>query len=148
MYNKETLYYLQQLGIRPWIKKGNPVLLSEPTATANRETLKLIVVLTSTLSDKTHALLQQMMSYIHLNEHELAIISVQEEQFQHRYDALVSQQPSLGILSFGFNQENQAIQQYSHIPRWKCRALDALIANPFEKKNVFKVLSEMKQLVC
>ncbi|USQ12877.1 DNA polymerase III subunit psi [Legionella lytica] len=135
MYSNLTLYYLNQIGIRPWIKREVQEQLQEKP-----NSVKVAVFVSSTLSTKARSLLQQMIRYLNLNEDELTVIPTQKEEL-HRYASLTP----FATLVFGLSQEQLLAKEQT--PVFNTLDLDYLLSNPKEKRTVFKVLSEIKQLV-
>jgi len=56
MYSNLNLYYLQQLGITPWISKD----------TIQQDSVKLAVLVRSTASTKAQAFVKRVLSFLHL----------------------------------------------------------------------------------
>lgn len=135
MYSNLTLYYLNQIGIRPWIKREVQEQLQEKP-----NSVKVAVFVSSTLSTKARSLLQQMIRYLNLNEDELTVIPTQKEELP-RYASLTP----FATLVFGLSQEQLLAKEQT--PVFNTLDLDYLLSNPREKRTVFKVLSEIKQLV-
>ncbi|MGC1182205.1 DNA polymerase III subunit psi [Legionella sp.] len=156
MYSDKTLYYLNQMGIRAWIKRPNSLsLLQLATAKQIEESkkgslrggVKLQVFISSNLSIKAQSLLAQMMAYLNLQEHELNIIPVQENEPLSNYDAKIEQQTPLAILVLGLDH-----YQFVTSVNTDCLVVNSidpnyLIANPAEKRKVFKDLHYLMQLV-
>ncbi|CAM4495035.1 MAG: hypothetical protein LEGION0403_FIIPPAGN_00523 [Legionella sp.] len=136
MYSNLTLYYLNQIGIRPWIKREAQ---EQPQEISNA--VKLAVFVSSTLSTKAQSLLQQMMGYLNLNDAEFTVISAQKDERQQRDTNL----RPFAILAFGLSQEQLSAKERSSV--FNTFDLDYLLKNPREKRTVFKVLNEIKQLV-
>ncbi len=136
MYSNLTLYYLNQIGIRPWIKREE-----QEQAQVLSNAVKLAVFVSSTLSVKAESLLQQMIGYLNLNDDEFTVISAQKIGLQPRDMACAS----LATLVFGVSQEQVYTQEQSIL--FNTLDLDYVLSNPREKRTVFKVLSEIKQLV-
>ncbi|MDR3501841.1 MAG: DNA polymerase III subunit psi [Legionella sp.] len=136
MYSNLTLYYLNQIGIRPWVKREAQ---EQPQEISNA--VKLAVFVSSTLSAKAQSLLQQMIGYLNLNNDEFTVISAQKNELQQRYTAMAP----FAALVFGLCQEQLPAKEQT--PVFNTFDLDYLLSNPSEKRTVFKVLSEIKQLV-
>jgi hypothetical protein len=144
MYSNVTLYYLNQMGIRPWIKRNDSSAVHEKGDTTKYDAIKLLVFISSRLSTKAQLLLQQMLAYINLCEQELSIIPVQEKDSLINYTSRIEQQAPAAILVLGLNKN-----QFLHDMNLNCLVLHSidpehLIANPAEKKNVFKHLNSIK----
>jgi DNA polymerase III psi subunit len=136
MYSNQTLYYLNQIGIRPWIKREAQEQSQEVT-----KAVKLAVFVSSTLSAKAQFLLQQMMGYLNLSDDELTVISAQKNELQQRHTTVTP----FVTLVFGLSQEQVVSKEKASV--FNTFDLDYLLSNPSEKRTVFKVLNEIKQLV-
>lgn len=136
MYSNQTLYYLNQIGIRPWIKREAQEQSQEVS-----KAVKLAVFVSSTLSAKAKFLLQQMMGYLNLSDDELTVIPAQKNELQQR-DTTIT--PCVTLV-FGLSQEQGLAKEQA--PVFNTFDLDYLLSNPSEKRTVFKVLNEIKQLV-
>ncbi|WP_133135389.1 DNA polymerase III subunit psi [Legionella rowbothamii] len=136
MYNNLTLYYLNQMGIRPWIKREAQEQSQEVS-----KAVKLVVFVSSTLSAKAQSLLQQMIGYLNLNDGEYTVLPAQKSEVRKRYSAITS----FATLVFGLSPEELFSKEQA--PVFNTFDLDYLLSNPSEKRTVFKVLSEIKQLV-
>jgi hypothetical protein len=137
MYTDLSLYYLNQMGIRPWLKR---IDLSK------QNTLKLLVFVHSALSIKGKSLLTQMISYLNLNQQELIIMFVQEKELLNNYDVQIAQQDPDAILILGFNKP------FLPETHQNCHVIhsinpDDLIKNPLDKRKVFKDLHYLRQII-
>ena len=137
MYTDTTLYYLNQIGIRPWIRRS----LAD---TAKQETIKLLVFRSATLTTKSQSLLQQMLHYINLPESDFSIISIQEGDSPNNYHAKIKQKAPLAIWVLGLEAINQ---DNLHCPVITSINPDHLIKNPSDKRKAFQELHYMKQLI-
>lgn len=136
MYSNQTLYYLNQIGIRPWIKRESTV----SQTTDSLDALKLIVFISAHLSGRALSLLKQMLAYLNVPEHELTIISTSDQGL----DNTLSHQKTQAVLLLGVALNNNV--------NFDCPVLtsmdpDYLITHPAEKKNAFKDLCHLKQLL-
>lgn len=71
MYNNLTLYYLKQMGVRPWIKKEEVLPSNQPLVASK----KLLIFSLPNLSIKAQILLQQIVTYLDLPTSELEVIT-------------------------------------------------------------------------
>lgn len=147
MYNNVTLYYLNQIGIRPWIKRSNITSCDKLEGTVCQGRVKLVVFTSLDLSFKAKSLLQCIMSYINLDEDELTLIPIKEESLQSTYNTTIQQYSPLAILMFGFSQYKPVTHEDAHALCLNNIDLEVLIANPIEKRTVFKLLTELKHLI-
>jgi DNA polymerase III psi subunit len=135
MYSEASLYYLNQLGIRPWIKRT----AAEHNSAVEQEVIKLLVLISANLSQKGQALLQQMLAYLRISKQEFKVVFVDKQSDVHQM-----QQTPTAVLVFGLKD------LMSDIP-WHCPVIqsmdpDYLIANPFKKRTVFHDLNTINQL--
>ena len=64
MYSNLTLYYLNQMGICPWINKENSLESIEKSSTVCP--LKLVVLVSNELKGKAESLFKHMMTYLNI----------------------------------------------------------------------------------
>lgn len=147
MYSNTTLYYLNQMGIRPWIKRSSTISVLEDERAVKQEALKLLVFISSTLSIKAQSLLSQMMAYLNLPEQELSIIPVQERDSLNKYNAKIEQKTPRAILVLGLERHQFVTNTNLSCPVLNSIDPDYLITNPAEKGTVFKALHSLKQLL-
>ena len=129
MYSNLTLYYLNQMGIKPWIKK-----------TTQQTQIKLLVIIPSNLSLKAQSLLKQILSFINLNSEKTRIISIQESIVLKAYDPLA-------ILLLGCNQSELESNLNIKCPIFFGASLEYLIQHPSEKRKILKELNLINELV-
>ena len=139
MYSTRTLYYLNQMQIRPWVKREAVIASHEMP----QKMIKLFVFISAGLSDKARSLVQQLIAFINIPEQELAIIPVQDT----RYLGNLEQKKPSAILILGLDGE--CFKQALNI---SCPVLTSadpeyLIANPSEKRKVFRDLNSLKHLL-
>lgn len=146
MYTNITLYYLNQMQIRPWIKRCTSLALCLHQDT-EQETVKLYVFISLNLSVKEKSLLQQIIRYINLLDHELRIIPTQENEFLTQYQTSISQKLPSAILIFGLNGNYIQEALNATCPISTCAALDYLLSNPSQKRKVFQEINALKQLL-
>lgn len=144
MYSNTTLYYLNQIGIRPWVMRDRSI--SEVDCAIQQEKFKLLVFIASNLSIKAQSLLKQMMAYINLCEQELAIIPVQENESFSNYNSHIKQKKPLAILFLGPNHRNEETYLNSDCPVFVSTDPEYLLVHPVEKRKVFNELSSIRQL--
>lgn len=144
MYSNTTLYYLNRMGIRPWIMRDLPKSVEDRVI--KQETFKLLVFIASNLSIKAQSLLKQMLAYINLAEQELTIISVQENDSFSDYNNRIKQKNPLAILVLGLNQRNAQTHLSSDCPVFISADPEYLLVHPVEKRKVFNELNSIRQL--
>lgn len=145
MYSNTALYYLNQLGIRPWIKRTS-LLFKEDNQT-QQECFKLLVFISSTLSAKAKSLLQQMMACINLEQHELSIIPVEARDFSSQNSAQWQNQIPAAILVLGLNESPLLQELHFSCPVFSSIDPEHLINHPVDKKIIFKDLNTINQLL-
>lgn len=145
MYSNTALYYLNQLGIRPWIKQTS-LLFKEDNQT-QQECFKLLVFISSTLSAKAKSLLQQMMACINLEQHELSIIPVESRDFSSQNSAQWQNQSPVAIWVLGLNESPLLQELHFSCPVFSSIDPDQLINHPADKKIIFKDLNTINQLL-
>ncbi len=133
MYSNLNLYYLNQMGIRPWIKRTEVL----------EDRVKLFVFSPSNLSIKATTLLNQMIKYIHLDSHELILIPVQDSGSLSHYKHQIDQKKPSAILVIGIIPA----QLNLNCPVVTCDSPDDLLQHPAHKKKVFKELSYLNQII-
>ncbi len=133
MYSNLSLYYLNQLGIRPWIKRTEVL----------EDRLKLFVFSPSNLSIKATILLNQMIKYIHLDSNELILIPIQDSASLSDYRHQIDQKNPLAVLVIGINPS----QLNLNCPMVLCDSPDDLLQHPTHKKKVFQELSYLNQII-
>lgn len=141
MYSNLTLYYLNQMGITPWVNKE---YLSNLEQQSNTKNAYQLVVLTSTApNDKVHSLFHQMLNYINLQHDDVFIISVSENESGGnvgKWSEQLLNKASQALLSFGPNINDLNVPY----PKFQSVSLEYLLNNPSSKKEVFQVLTRLK----
>lgn len=143
MYSNLSLYYLNQLGIRPWVKRVN----AEKTQSAKQKSLKLLVLVSSNLSNKGKSLLTQMLAYLGLAEQDLNIIAIHEQDSFGHDNAQIKQYDPLVTLILGLNTHQLAQEDSLEASVVHSIDPDYLIMNPVEKGKIFKTLHYIKQII-
>lgn len=134
MYPNSKLYYLNQMGITPWVikEKGNK---SSPSI----NNLKLIVLNAKNLSDKARALFNGIINYLNLNEQQFS--NVEDEA---HFAALIPQiQHGQPFAILNFDSKFSCLQQ-SDWPVFSSLNLETLIQTPVYKKKLFVELNLLK----
>lgn len=124
MYNKLTLYYLHQLGIRPWIQKKSisPVHVD-----------CTLLVITSVLHAKATSLLKRMLHFLAIPSHDVRLMTIEE------FNNNIPKPKPSAVLFLGGADPIQF-----NCPVWIGPPVDALLANPVAKKRVFLDLNDLK----
>ncbi|TAL61905.1 MAG: hypothetical protein EPN84_07205 [Legionella sp.] len=123
MYDQRKLYYLQQMGIRPWVS-ATPIISN-----------KLIVLMSSRISAKAQALTKRFLSLIQLGEDELEVVHIQDNDLSSQ---LKNKNPWM-ILSLGFQaKELEPLNLNCHIV--STYSPEFLLQFPLQKKVLLKDL--------
>lgn len=131
MYNSLHLYYLQQLGISPWLK----VKAKNPH--------KLLIVLNSPSNPKATNLFERLRIAIALSENEVSVVFVDEVMSDETKRHLNRLNPEL-VLDLGVSTEE--MQRF----KWACPVLKSyspefLLNNPLQKKVLFDAINYINQ---
>ncbi len=147
MFSNLTLYYLNQLGIEPWINKKNSLKLRDKS----NQPVKLVVLISSDLNNKAQTLFNRMMTYISVKNDELLIIKVLEQDFAEnqarQWLSQIEKNTPRAILTLGIDINDLSAGLSSTYPIIQSFTLDYLLENPSYKKNIFHDLSALKKLV-
>lgn len=145
MYSDLTLYYLNQLGITPWIIKENFVDVP------NKDLIKLVVLVHSNTnkSKKAQSLLKRMMAFINLDDDELLILNIgandSNEPNSTSWHTQLEKKSPLAILSLGCNTETLLSDFNLSCPVLTSKDPEHLLSNPSAKKSVFCDLSYLNE---
>lgn len=151
MYSNLTLYYLNQMGINPWIKKETySNIVNRSVINSINSSIKLVVFISSNQSDKARILFKRMMSFINVGMEELLIINVDSSVIGDRHsqewkEQLKNKKP-LATLVLGVNTIDLSGLNFG-CPVISGMEPDFLLKQPKEKKNIFKVLNYIKDLI-
>lgn len=128
MLSNVSLYYLNQIGITPWVNKPklSPIIES-----------KLAVLVPDNLSSKAKSLLKQLLSCLSLQEKDLLILRGQ------KHNDFTQQRP-LAVLSF--DTRINAVEPLD-CPFFANQELEQLLTNPKAKKQVFENLMQINKLI-
>lgn len=130
MYNNLDLYYLEHMGIIPWIKKDKPT----------HNPVRFIILLTDESSSKAQSLFKQILSYINISEESLLIIKLKDDiklasQLEnYRPMALLSLGAKIGDLHLNY-------------PVQEAASLDYLLKNPSYKKELLQKINLLKAFI-
>lgn len=146
MYSDLNLYYLNQIGITPWITKENNYSVLNNTQAKKQLSHKLVVLTKSHYGTKAKILVKRILAFINLDQHELLILQVEDNASEIRGDQLNNISP-LAILALGLKAEDIVTEVNLNCPMVSSVDLDYVIDNPFEKKKIFKDLSYINELI-
>lgn len=141
MYSKKSLYYLNQLGIRPWIQRSDSLSMFQGEA-PQKEIFQLVVVLSSTLSVKAQSLCNQLIVYFNFSRRVLEVLVFKDCEFSDQFPIKIEPKNPKAILVLGggvHHLDCDCPVVHSMDPEY-------LVANPEEKRNAFKQLHHWMQL--
>ncbi len=139
MYTQSTLYYLNQLGIRPWVPRV-PLL---PLA-------KLLIVISTELNNRASLLLERMMSSIDIDKDRYSLFYVGGKSFQHDFQHAMKQianQSELLCLVLGSVDLGAMKLKLNQSTIIESLDLNYVVENPLKKKRVYNDLLSLKQLL-
>lgn len=144
MYSNLTLYYLNQMGICPWINKENSLESIEKSSTVCP--LKLVVLVSNELKGKAESLFKHMMTYLNIINDELLIIKIKEEDSNQWISSVEKIRPQ-AILALGPDLKNKFVNLNLPYPALQSLAPEYLLNHPSYKKNAFQDLAQLKKLI-
>jgi superfamily II DNA/RNA helicase len=131
MYDVNTCYYLNQMGIRPWIRKT----LSAPKA-------YWVVMVSSTLQRNAQELLQQILQFLQ-DEQLIHVIKVTKEDSEDQVSQILKQYSPQKIFVFGMHLADFFTNEAKY-PTVLTLCPSQLIQQPSKKKQVFYELLQAK----
>lgn len=139
MYSNLTLYYLNQIGITPWINRHDSP--SNKTQMSEQINIPKIVILKNKkLNERAEALFNKMLDYLNINESELLISdSLSSSMF--------NQQSPLAVLLLGMDSEGVITGLNLNCPILTAASPNDLLNNPSAKRIVFQALHSIKSLI-
>lgn len=137
MYTDLNLYYLNALGIRPWIKKSNSEL--------TKATVKLFIFHQGDLSKKAKNLLNSILFYLDIKTSELII--VHENQFSNIFPDSFKTAPPQSCLALGFNLDYFPEDLRQYCPIISTLSLDTVLNDPIQKRSILEDLRVIKNLL-
>ncbi|KTD60518.1 DNA polymerase III subunit psi [Legionella shakespearei] len=140
MYNDLTLYYLNQIGIRPWMSKEHHSALIPAQPIAEPKERPRLFILTSTRHGKTELLLRKMIHCIGLMEEQLELIQIQDLS-EHWLKSVTPR----ALLSLGVELPDFISNALANCPIILSFSLEHLIEWPADKKKVLQDLYSFKQ---
>lgn len=131
MYSNLNLYYLEQLGIKPWVTRQS----TQPGLNPLNESKPMIVFIDSALSPKARNLMRQM----------LAFIGKSHEQFNEVSDTeslLSSLSKSSVVINFTKQSKPEKANEWINCPH-----PEFLLSHPKEKKSALLELMKLKAVI-
>lgn len=136
MYTNLTLYYLNQMGISPWIDKNNLEQTKERIATS------LLVITANDLNPKEQSLLRQVLFFIGISAKDMVHIEIGLKSSKQEAISNASKYLPKIALIFGLDQNWFDDQNMSVV---KADALSELLAHYALKKKLLHTLALLKQ---
>lgn len=137
MYTDLSIYYLNQLGITPWVTKETALSLASKADMERLKLHKLIVIKPHKTTSQACLLIEKFCSFVNLRPSEIHLID--EEQFDINTLILELNMP---ILVLGSEQYSQGVNTanvfYTLDP-------DYVLANPSSKRQVLEHLQSLNQ---
>ena len=137
-----NLYYLEQLGITPWVVKN----ASYGHTKLSRKILKLLLVTSTSLSNNTQLFLDRILNYIQFNEDYVLYIREKNESLDEILEQNLHQDSSIVLLTFGVEKEQLKNSKILH-SIVEHNPLEQVLRNSSLKKRLFLELSQLKNLM-
>ena len=151
MFSNLTLYYLNQLGIAPWINKESSLKLLNKSNKVESNLLKLVVLVSSDLSNKAQVLFNHMMAYINVENDELLIIKILTQDLadnkNRQWFTQIEKNTPRAVFALGFNANDLFADSNSTYPIVQSFTPEYLLDNPSYKKKVLHDLHALKGLL-
>ena len=149
MFSDLNIYYLNQMGITPWITKENSVSSLNTIAAKKQESVKLVVLVPSNLCPKAQSLVTRIMACINLEHHEILMLDIEIDDVKlgssQGWYAQLEHQTPLAIL-------NLSVKTDLLLNCFECPVLTSLnprdlLINPADKKKTLKDLHAINKLL-
>lgn len=140
MYDNLTLFYLNLMGIFPWLNRDSCISFNVDD---NSRTSKLLVFVPSQLNPGAAKLMKHILTFLGLEQSRIKVIahnSMESSTMENECPI----NPLMGVLSFVPKLNIQSKIGNRDIPCLSTIELDALISNPLEKKKAFIDLAQFK----
>lgn len=147
MFDNLKLYYLNQLGINPWVNKENTIKSSSPDHKNKASGAKLAIFTTPFLDIKAVSLLNKMIAYLSLPEHELIIINAEDKDQYLQLNKQLKINPPRVVLNLSANIDSISRDWDFTCPVLSNIDLNSLLINPLGKKEIFNDLEMIKNLI-
>jgi hypothetical protein len=151
MFSNLTLYYLNHLGITPWINKESSLKLLDKSNKIENNVFKLVVLVSSDLSSKAQVLLNRMMAYINVANDELLMVEILPQDLvdnkNRQWFNQIEKNTPRAVLVLGLNNKELLADLNPAYPVVQSFTPEYLLDNPSYKKKVFNDLSALKRLL-
>ncbi|MDP3269130.1 MAG: DNA polymerase III subunit psi [Legionella sp.] len=145
MYSDLALYYLNQMGITPWVTKETQAGQPAQHSSIVKTPVKVAVFIASPLLDKERSLLNKIVSYLNVADSELNVNTVDVNLEKSELFIQLLQQNPLAILALGL--DNHPLFLKFNCPVIFSFSPDYLLKNPLAKKNILKELHHINNLI-
>ena len=151
MFSNLTLYYLNRLGITPWINKETSLKLLDKSNKIENNLLKLVVLVSADLSSKAQVLLNRMMAYINVENDALLMVKILPQDLadnkDRQWSTQIEKNTPRAVLVLGLNSNDLLADLNPAYPVVQSFTPEYLLENPSYKKKVFHDLSTLKRLL-
>lgn len=137
MFSELSLYYLNHLGIRPWIRRDSDI---------QNVPAELVIFLHHQLNEHTELFLKNVLQYLNISYDEKKIITTNELDFEQQYYEFLEHYKPQIVLFFGF--EHVLHNRLPSNPNLlSMESVNTLMCNGLQKKSLFLKLSVIKNLL-
>lgn len=136
-FNDKQLYYLNQMGITPWVKRQGSINDDQQQA------MKLIIFIAEEREVQCQTLFNNIMHYLNVSIPEIKTIpSSKQNKIIANLASAQAENTPLVILAFGNNWPQLKEQPYFfHVP-----SLKAILINPALKKKAYLTLFKIRSI--
>ncbi|KTD82273.1 hypothetical protein [Legionella waltersii] len=141
MYDNLSLYYLNKMGIIPWINRAKP---SKTSPICDSKIEKMFVIMPSQCNTKSKYLLKQIESFVDLDENRVEHITYNDQILSLVVDGYLNRM-LLGVLCFDSNTSLSEKLKPFVDQNLLFIDLESLISFPKMKKQAFADLVQFKE---
>ena len=148
MFNNLTLYYLNQLGIYPWVLNKETSSLLNKQDVLKPHLLQIVIIKSLNFNSKAELLLNKLMNYIDLDDSNSLMMNINkdnESQPDYLYKRIKEISPSAIII---FNNESEELYNTLKVDCPLVLSIDPdyLLNNPSAKRKAYHDLTHIKGL--